>query len=78
VTRPRTGLLIIRAWIEPGSSSPLRAQLRIATDVSVGFDASRTLTREDAVIEAVRAWLSGMLAGSSAGNGDADPPEPSR
>jgi hypothetical protein len=78
VTRPQIGLLIIRAWIEPGSSSPLRAQLRITTDVSVGFDASRTLTREEAVIEAVQAWLSSMLAGSSAVNGDDDPPKPSR
>jgi hypothetical protein len=78
VVIPRTGLLIIRAWIEPGSSSPLRAQLRIATDVSVGFEASRTETREEAVIEAVQSWLSGMLADSSAVDGDADPPTQSR
>jgi hypothetical protein len=52
--------------------------VRIATDVSVGFDASRTVTHEEAVIEAVRTWLSGMLAGSSAVDGDADPPKPSR
>jgi hypothetical protein len=78
VARPRTGLLIIRAWIEPGSSSPLRIQLRIATDVSAGFEESRTLTREEAVIEAVQSWLSDMLAGSSAVNGDADPPNQSR
>jgi hypothetical protein len=78
VTRPRTGLLIIRAWIEPGSSSPLRAQLRITTDVSVGFDASLTVTRDEVVMEAVQTWLSDMLAGSSAVNGDADPPRPSR
>jgi hypothetical protein len=76
VARPRTGLLIIRVWIEPGSSSPLRAQVRIATDVSEGFEASRTVTREEAVIEAVQNWLSGMLAGAV--DGDADPPKPSR
>jgi hypothetical protein len=78
VTRTRTGLLVIRAWVELGSSSPLRAQLRITTDVSVGFDSSLTVTQEEAVIEAVQGWLSDMLAGSSAVNGDADPPKPSR
>jgi hypothetical protein len=78
VARPRAGLLIIRAWIEPGSSSPLRAQVRIATDVSEGFEASRTMTREEAVIEAVQSWLSGLLAGASAIDGDTDPPKPSR
>jgi hypothetical protein len=50
----------------------------MSTDVSAGLDVSRTVTREEAVIEAVQAWLSGMLAGSSDVNGDADPPEPSR
>jgi hypothetical protein len=78
VTRTRTGLLIIRAWVEPGSSSPLRAQLRITTDVSVGFDSSLTVTQVEVVIEAVQGWLSDMLAGSSAVNGDVDPPKPSR
>jgi hypothetical protein len=64
VTRPRTGLLIIRAWVEPGSCSPLRAQIRLTTDVAHGFERSLTLAREEAVVEAVQAWLSEMLAGS--------------
>ena len=34
------------------------------------------MTREEAVIEAVQSWLSGMLA--SAIDGDTDPPKPSR
>jgi hypothetical protein len=78
VTRPHTGLLIIRAWVEPGSSSPLRIQLRITTDVSAGFDSSLTVTQEEAVIAAVQTWLSDMLADSSTVNGDPDPPKPSR
>jgi hypothetical protein len=68
VTKSRTGLLIIRAWIEPGSSSPLRAQIRLSTDVTKGLDRSLTATQEEAVVEAVKAWLSDILAGSPVGD----------
>jgi hypothetical protein len=64
VTRTRTGLLIVRAWVEPGSSSPLRTQIRMTTDIAHGFEASLTLAHEEEVVEAVRAWLSDMVAGS--------------
>ncbi len=42
VANERSGLLIIRAWIEPGSSEPLRAHIRLSTDGSAGIE--RTLT----------------------------------
>jgi hypothetical protein len=64
MTRPRTGLFIIRAWVEPGSSSPLRAQIRLTADVANGLERGLTVAREEEVIEAVQAWLSEMLAGS--------------
>jgi hypothetical protein len=64
VTRTRTALLIIRAWVEPGSSSPLRAQIRLTTDVAHELERSPTLAQEEQVVEAVQAWLSEMLAGS--------------
>jgi hypothetical protein len=78
VARTVTGLLIIRAWVEPGSSSPLRAQIRLTTDVSEGFDGSLTVTQEQAVVDAVEAWLSDILAGSCTFGDDADRSEPSR
>jgi hypothetical protein len=56
----RTGLLIIRAWAEPGSSSPLRLQIRLTTDVSLGVGRRETITDADAVVEVVRAWLQEM------------------
>jgi hypothetical protein len=71
-------MLIIRAWVEPGSSFPLRIQLRISTDVSAGFDSNLTVTQEEEAIASVQAWLSDMLADSSTVNGDSDPPKPSR
>jgi hypothetical protein len=52
-----TGLLIIRAWTEPGSSDPLRAQVRLTTDVSTGMQPEVTLCRPDEVTSMVSAWL---------------------
>jgi hypothetical protein len=62
VAKTRTGLLIIRAWAEPGSSSPLRVQIRLTTDVSLGVERSETITEADAAIEIVRTWLRDMAA----------------
>ena len=59
----RTGLLIIRAWIEEGSSEPLRAHIRLTTDVSSGFEDSLTLSQVPAVCEAVATWLGNVLSG---------------
>lgn len=69
VTRTRTGLLVIRAWVEPGSSSPLRTQIRLTTDVAQGFEASLTLAHAEAVVEAVRAWLADMVVDSDDAGG---------
>jgi hypothetical protein len=60
VAKTRTGLLIIRAWAEPGSSSPLRVQIRVTTDVSLGVERSETTTEADAAIEIVQIWLREM------------------
>ena len=62
MAKTRTGLLIIRAWAEPGSSSPLRVQIRLTTDVSLGVERSETSTEVDTVVEVVRAWLLEMAA----------------
>lgn len=61
---PPTGLLIIRAWLEQGSSEPLRAQLRRCTDISAGLDREFTLVRVEAVSTAVQEWLADFLAGA--------------
>ena len=56
-----TGLLIIRAWVEEGSSKPLRAQVRLTTDVAAGFANEKTLADVHAVSAAVEAWLQDVL-----------------
>jgi hypothetical protein len=72
VTNSRIGLFFIRAWIEPGSSSPLRAQIRRTTDVSRGFEQRLTVAEEEAVVAAVEAWMSEMLVGSLQREDDSD------
>lgn len=52
--------------MEPESASPLRAQIRLTTDVSVGFKRSLTITQADAVLEIVQSWLSETVAASHA------------
>jgi hypothetical protein len=74
VTKPRIGLFLIRAWIEPGSSSPLRTQIRRTTDVSRGFEQRLTVAEKEAVVAAVQAWLSEMLADSLTREDDLDGP----
>ncbi|MDP8937733.1 MAG: hypothetical protein M3O23_08410 [Actinomycetota bacterium] len=57
----RTGLLIIRTWVEDGSSAPLRAQLRFSSDVSAGFERTLTLARAEEVAATVQEWLSALV-----------------
>lgn len=57
----RTGVLIIRAWIEEGSSEPLRARVRLTTDVSAGVERTLTLVRHEEVCAAVEDWLADFL-----------------
>ena len=52
--------------IEEGSSEPLRACIRLTTDVSSGFEQSMTLSQVPAVCEAVEIWLGNLLSGSAA------------
>jgi hypothetical protein len=61
MTNHRTGLLVIRAWVEEGSAEPLRAQIRVTGDVSTGIERSLTLVQSDTVSELVDTWLHGML-----------------
>lgn len=57
----RTGLLVIRAHCEENSSRPLRAHIRLTTDISSGFEASMTLTQVAAVGKTVETWLEDIL-----------------
>ena len=72
MTTDRIGLLLIRAWVEPGSSSPLRAHIRRTTDVAQGFEQSLTVADKETVAALLQAWLSEMLTDSLTDEGDSD------
>jgi hypothetical protein len=59
----RSALLIIRAWVDSLSEEPLRAQLRITSDVSMGVERTMTLARADEVCDTVRGWLGAAVGG---------------
>lgn len=58
----RTGLLIIRAWVENHSSRPLRAHIRLTTNVATGFEREVTLTEFSDVCAEVETWLQDVMA----------------
>jgi hypothetical protein len=64
-----TGLLVIRAYLEPESSSPLRAEIRLTSDVSAGIERTLNLVNADVVTQVVRTWLKEILDASTAGSG---------
>ena len=57
----RTGLLIIRTWLEKASSKPLRAHIRATTDVSKSFETEVTVTDVPAASAAVEKWLGDVV-----------------
>ena len=56
-----TGLLIIRAYSEANSSSPLRAEIRLTRDVSADIERTLNLADTESVVQAVRTWLDDVL-----------------
>ena len=57
----RVALLVIRVRTEPGSPSPLRANVRLTEDTRRGFTFEVNLADADDVAATVRQWLRGLL-----------------
>ncbi|MDE3725286.1 hypothetical protein PWG71_28230 [Nocardiopsis sp. N85] len=53
----RTGLMVLRVWVEEGSERPLRVDVRQTSDPALGFRGERTLTDVDHVLAVVRRFL---------------------
>ena len=56
-----TALLVIRVWRETESAFPLRAEIRMTHDVSIGFERTINAADIDTVLRLVREWLSEIL-----------------
>jgi hypothetical protein len=57
------GLLVIRAWLEEGSESPLRVNVRLTADTDRGFERELAFSEPEQVETLVREWLAEVLAG---------------
>jgi uncharacterized protein YrrD len=64
----RTGLLLIRAWVEKGSPKPLRAHIRTTTDVSKGLETELTVADVSSASAQVETWLGDVLAAGQVEN----------
>jgi len=53
----RTGLLILRVNIDPGSAHHLRIHIRRTADIARGFEHPSSVTEIEDAVEAVRSWL---------------------
>ena len=58
----RTGLLVIRAWVEEGSQPPLRVEVRHTVDSGLGFERELVFSEPGGVEAMVRAWLADVVA----------------
>lgn len=58
----RTGLMVIRAWVEKGSAKPLRAEIRRTSDLEAGFESTASLTEKETVLSEVKVFLDSVTA----------------
>lgn len=60
--RERTGVLVVRAWIEPAHENGLRARIVQTLDVTRRQNVVSAAATPDEVYAAVRSWLEAFLA----------------
>lgn len=70
MVRGRTGVLVIRAWREGSSPSPLRVDLRETHDISSGIETSGTFAEIAEVLASVEQWLLEMREAPGGSGGD--------
>ena len=57
----RDALLIMRAWVERGSTAPLRVSIRHSEDLADGLGQTITVTSPETGAQAVKVWLDGVV-----------------
>jgi hypothetical protein len=57
----RTGILVIRVWLDPGAPGQLRARLTQTGDLGDAATTLATASDVRGVCDAVEAWLDGLL-----------------
>jgi hypothetical protein len=61
----RTGVLVIRAWIESNGQDGLRARITWTLDVTEQGEVSTAASTPEAITEVVAEWLRAFLAAAS-------------
>ncbi|HEX9697513.1 MAG TPA: hypothetical protein VGB64_14500 [Actinomycetota bacterium] len=70
----RTGVLIVRLWIEANHEQGLRARITQTLDSTAGDQSVSAVASADAICAAVQQWVEDFVApGSPDGNGHAGP-----
>jgi hypothetical protein len=62
----RTGVVVVRVWLEPGHEQGLRARIT-ATDLATSREMTVSAASIDEIVEIVRAWIDSFVR---AGDGD--------
>lgn len=60
----RTGVMVVRVWLEDAHRDPLRVTLTSRLDVEGGEETRRTAGSVEAACEVLREWLEEFLAGA--------------
>ena len=68
-TSERTGVLVIRAWFEPGAGGGLRARLTGTLDVETREETVTVASSAHGVATAVLEWLDAFVASAAEGQG---------
>lgn len=61
----RTGVLVIRAWIEPGGENALRARIISTLDITEQGEGSTVASSPEAITAAVADWLRAFVGAAS-------------
>jgi hypothetical protein len=62
----RSGVLIVRAWVEAGAMPGLRARITQSHDLTSTEQTVTTTSDIDDILSTVRGWLDALLSGQGA------------
>jgi hypothetical protein len=61
----RSGVLVVRAWVEQGTVPSLRARITQSHDLSTTEQIVTTTADVEDILSTVRAWLDALLSGQA-------------
>lgn len=61
----RSGVLVVRAWVEGGTQAGLRARITQSRDLTSSEQIMTTTATVEEIIDTVRVWLESLLSDQS-------------